>query len=292
MKKYEEIASFDTTASMSSPYKFRWAITRTIPPYLIFLLITSPVVIPLRNVVINVRREKAEKHKEARPLQSRNFLSVLFSYSQGDHPLTRNATCYHTKVSYRKYNDFEDFSFLWKNHLELGERILKCNTVEARYLICRSTHMHMHIQYISLSASSRRFTSRNIYERNFPNYHHCDKARCANGQARPVFFHLVGHSFRSGVHRAINSTNAKCGKLMSAASTWTRELRLACVIPLNYSRNPVSSSSPIQTRFGPGTTPYTLSVIKIKCLYKVNRHMRKTALTRFAENVNWFGRNN
>lgn len=32
------------------------------------------------------------------------------------------------------------------------------------------------------------------------------------------------------VHRAINSTNAKCGKLMSAASTWTQELRFACVI--------------------------------------------------------------
>lgn len=126
------------------------------------------------------------------------------------------------------------------------------------------------------------------------NYHHCDKTRCANGQSRPVYSSTLSgiHFARMFVYRAINSTNAKCGKLMSAVSTWTRELRLACVISLNYSRNPVSSSSPIQTRLGPGTTPYTLSAIKIKCLYKVNRRRRKTALTRSAENVNWFGRNN
>jgi len=36
-------------------------------------------------------------------------------------------------------------------------------------------------------------------------------------------------------------------------------------------------------------TLYTLSAIKIKCLYKVNRYRHKT---RSAENVNWFERSN
>lgn len=102
-------------------------------------------------------------------------------------------------------------------------------------------------------ASSCRFMSRNIYKRNFLSNYHRNKTRCANGHSRPDSSTLSDiHFARTFVHRAINSTNAKYGKLMSAASTWTRELRLACVIPLNYSRNPVSSSSPIQTRLGPG----------------------------------------
>lgn len=276
---------------MSSPYKFRWAITRTIPSYLIFLLITSPAVIPFRNVVINAKRRRNVKRRgHCNP----EFFHQCCFYIRKEITRSRKVLLVTIpKVSYKKYNDF-NFSFLWKNPLKL-ERILKCNTVKARHLIYRSTHLHMHIHmHIFIRIIASFYESEYLWEEFPPEITIIVTRRDARTANRDRYSSTLSgiHFARMFVYRAINSTNAKCGKLMSAASTWTRELRLACVIPLNYSRNPVSSSSPIQTRLGPGTTPYTLSAIKIKCLYKVNRHRRKTALMRSAENVNWFGRNN
>jgi len=87
-------------------------------------------------------------------------------------------------------------------------------------------------------------------------------------------FHLLpGIPF---VRRAINSTNAKCGKLMSAASTWTRESRLACVIRAELLYKPhfqfVADSN--SSRSGERAA-YALSAIKAKCVnievYKCER---------------------